>query len=105
MLRDRDPVALLAPLRAAGVDVVVACPAPSERTLPAASVEAAAMAGGLRAQQAATVADALEVARSMAGPDDRIVVAGSLYVVAAAREVLGFGGTDPTRIDGTTPSL
>jgi folylpolyglutamate synthase/dihydropteroate synthase len=41
--------------------------------------------------EAETVADALDVAFGAAGPDDLVLVTGSLYVVGAARAVLRSG--------------
>lgn len=90
LLGGRDPSAVLAPLAAAGVTAVVACPAPSQRTMPAAEVAAAARGLGMEASAAEDVADAVGRARSMVPEDGMVLVTGSLYVVAAAREeVLG----------------
>ena len=49
---------------------------------------AAALRLGARAVAADSVAEALEVAFDAAGPDDLILVTGSLYVVGAARAAL-----------------
>lgn len=99
MLRERDPSALLAPLAAAGVHTVVICPAPSERTLPVSTVMAAAVGVGMRAYQAETVRDAVLMARTLVDEPDRIVIAGSLYVVAAARELLLDAPRGPGQVD------
>lgn len=90
LLAGRDPSAVLTPLAAAGITAVAACPAPSARTLPAAEVAAAARALGLQAFEDEDVAAALARARSTVPEDGMVLVTGSLYVVAAAREaVLG----------------
>jgi dihydrofolate synthase / folylpolyglutamate synthase len=88
MLTGRDPVAMLEPLLAAGVSTVVACAPDSPRALPAAVVAEAASALGMVATVAATPGDAVRLAVGRAGPDDRVVVCGSLYVVADARRLL-----------------
>jgi dihydrofolate synthase/folylpolyglutamate synthase len=88
MLTGRDPVAMLEPLLAAGVSSVVACAPDSPRALPAAVVAKAASALGMVATVAASPGDAVRLAVGRAGPDDRVVVCGSLYVVADARELL-----------------
>jgi folylpolyglutamate synthase/dihydropteroate synthase len=43
---------------------------------------------GLEAEEAGTVPEALTRALAGAGPDDLVLVAGSLYVVGAARAAL-----------------
>jgi dihydrofolate synthase / folylpolyglutamate synthase len=88
MLTGRDPVAMLEPLLAAGVRSVVACAPDSPRALPAEVVAEAASALGMVATVAATPGDAVRLAVGRAGPDDRVVVCGSLYVVADARRLL-----------------
>ena len=88
MLQGRDPVQMLEALGLATARVVVACPAPSPRTLPAADVALAARALGVEAWEEQTVAAAVEAALAAAGEDDRILVTGSLYVVGAARTAL-----------------
>ena len=94
MLHGRDPARLLGPLGPARL--VVACPAPSPRSLPAADVAAAARGLGFEAREATSVAAAVETALGAAGPDDLVLVTGSLYVVGAARAVLrGEGGPVP----------
>jgi len=88
MLTGRDPVAMLEPLLAAGVASVVACAPDSPRALPAEVVAEAASALGLVATVATTPGEAVQLAVGRAGPDDRVVVCGSLYVVAEARRLL-----------------
>ncbi|HLI74686.1 MAG TPA: Mur ligase family protein [Acidimicrobiales bacterium] len=86
MLHGRDPSAMLEALSPAGVRTVVACPAPSPRTLPATDVAEAARAAGLRALAADSVGDAVTLAIGQVGTDGMVLVTGSLYVVAEARE-------------------
>jgi len=88
MLQGRDPSAMLDALSPAGVRTVVACTAPSPRALPAESIAEAARALGLQALAADTVVDALALARARTPSTGTLVVTGSLYVVAAAREIL-----------------
>lgn len=85
MLRGRDPAAMLQVLRGAGVAAVLACPAPSPRRIEPEELTAAARHVGLDAVAFDEVGLALEAARAAAGEDGRVVVCGSLYVVAAAR--------------------
>jgi dihydrofolate synthase / folylpolyglutamate synthase len=95
MLRGRDPSAMLAPLRAAGIDVIVACPPRSPRALPAEVVAEAARALGIQVAIAGSTADALEVARSLVSEDGLLLVTGSLYVVGDARAVVLEGVPSP----------
>lgn len=88
MLRGRDPVEMLEALGASRAHVVVACPTPSPRSLPCAEVAAAARSLGCRAEEAASVAEAVDRALAVASPTDTVVVTGSLYVVGAARDRL-----------------
>ena len=88
LLQGRDPAEMLAALGADHARVVVACPPPSPRALPAAAVSDAARAMGLEAMTATSVEEALERALALAREDDLVLVSGSLYVVGAARSVL-----------------
>jgi dihydrofolate synthase/folylpolyglutamate synthase len=88
MLEGRDPSAILHALLPTGVKRVVACTAPSPRAMPATAIVEAARAAGLKAEVAASTADALALARTRVSSDGRIVVTGSLYVVAEARPLL-----------------
>jgi len=85
MLRGKDPGEMLQALGAAKARYIITCPPPSPRAQPADVVAKAAMLLGVEAEPAATVSDALERARELAGEDDLILVTGSLYVVGAAR--------------------
>jgi dihydrofolate synthase/folylpolyglutamate synthase len=88
MLRGRDPTAMLAALAPARVGTVVACAPRSPRAFPPELVAEAARSLGLQALVAGPVADAVSLARSLVPGDGMLLVAGSLYVVADAREVL-----------------
>jgi dihydrofolate synthase/folylpolyglutamate synthase len=89
MLRGKDPLHMLEALGASRARVVVACPAPSPRTVPAAEVAAAARLLGCEALEEDSVEAALRRALALAGPEDLVLVTGSLYVVGAARSALG----------------
>jgi dihydrofolate synthase/folylpolyglutamate synthase len=88
MLHGKDPEAMLRALGAARSRLVVACPPPSPRAQPAGALVAAALRLGAHAVEAESVADALQVAIDEAGPDDLILVTGSLYTVGSARAAL-----------------
>jgi len=89
MLKSRDPRELLGALRADEFDVVVCCTAPTPRGTPARVVAAAAREIGCEEVLAIDEIDAalLNAYRQMRG-EDALLVAGSLYVVGAARPVL-----------------
>jgi dihydrofolate synthase / folylpolyglutamate synthase len=93
LLTGRDPRAMVEELRRGGVRTVLACPAPSPRTIPAEDLASAARSAGIHAVVTHSVGDAVELARSLAGADGIVLVTGSLYVVAEAREEL-VGGVD-----------
>lgn len=88
MLSGRDPTAMLEGLLTAGVRSVVACAPRSPRAIPADVVGAAAADLGMGVSVVPDPADAVNQAVAIAGPDDRVVVCGSLYVVADARALL-----------------
>jgi len=94
MLAGRDPSAMLQALQAGGVHTVVACTAPSPRAMPADSIAEAARAVGLVAIAAETVREAVSLARARVRESGRIVVTGSLYVVADARAMLVTAPSD-----------
>jgi dihydrofolate synthase / folylpolyglutamate synthase len=89
LLQGKDPVEMLDALEARGARALVACPAPSPRSLPPQEVAAAARAIGIEAETANSVPEALARALAMASPDDLVLISGSLYVVGAARAALG----------------
>ena len=89
MLAGKDARAMLSALGAARARLVIACEAPSPRAQSSEEIAQAARSLGATALTAGGVAEAIEAAREVAGPDDLIFVTGSLYVVGAARAVLG----------------
>jgi dihydrofolate synthase/folylpolyglutamate synthase len=88
MLQGRDPTEMLQCFDAARARLVVACPPPSPRALPATEVAAAARALGTDAEVTASVSEAVATALALAGEHDLVHVTGSLYVVGAARAAL-----------------
>ena len=78
-------------LGARSARLLVACPAPSPRTLPPGEVAAAGRALGLETETARSVPEALARAFALAAPEDLVLVSGSLYVVGAARAALAPG--------------
>jgi dihydrofolate synthase / folylpolyglutamate synthase len=91
LLQGKDPAEMLEALEARGARMLVACPAPSPRTLLPAEVAAAGRALGLDTEIAGSVPEALARALAVASPDDLVLVSGSLYVVGAARAALTDG--------------
>ncbi len=89
MLKSREPRELLGALRADEFDVVVCCTAPTPRGTQANDVATAAREIGCEEVLAIDDIDAalLYAYRQMRG-EDALLVAGSLYVVGAARPVL-----------------
>ena len=96
MLTGRDPFAMLGPVAAAGVRMLVACAPVSPRAQPAEGVAEAARAAGTEVVVAGSVGEAVSVAQGLAGEDGLVVIAGSLYVVAEARAVLVERPGQPT---------
>ncbi len=88
MLVGRDPTEMLEALDAASTRLVVTCPPPSPRALPADVVAVAARALGTEAEETTSAPEAVATALALARSDDLIVVTGSLYVVGAARAAL-----------------
>ena len=88
MLTGRDPTAMLDALVSAGIRSVVACAPDSPRALPAAEVAEAAYGLGMAVAVAGAPTEAVRLAVERSGPDDLVVVCGSLYVVADARDAL-----------------
>ena len=85
-LRGRDISETLSSLRADEFDTVVCATAPSPRALSAAEVAAAAeQMGCTQVLRADSVERACDIALNDASSDDAVLVAGSLYVVGAAR--------------------
>lgn len=88
ILADKDPAAMVSALELGPHDVVLCTTPPSPRALPAVDLAAVVEEQGIEVEVIPDVADALERARSLAGPEDRILVTGSLYAVGAARAAL-----------------
>ncbi|MFM8625974.1 MAG: bifunctional folylpolyglutamate synthase/dihydrofolate synthase [Actinomycetota bacterium] len=84
-LSSRDVSETLGALRADEFDLVVCCTAPSPRARAAREIAAIAESIGCTVAVAETVVEACDTALEGAGADDAILVAGSLYVVGAAR--------------------
>ena len=88
MLDDKDTEGVIAPL-AAVVDRWIAVTARSPRALPAAELGGKiANLSGRACLLADSVPAAIEYARELAGPDDRVLVTGSFYVVGPVLEAL-----------------
>lgn len=86
-LRDADE--MISALRADDFDVVIACTAPTPRGVEAAVIGSAARRAGC--VEVLVIDDpiaACEEALRQAGPDDAILVAGSIYVVGSVRPTL-----------------
>jgi dihydrofolate synthase/folylpolyglutamate synthase len=87
-LQGRDPREMLEALGAAEAAMVVACTPDSPRAIPAPEVAAAADSLGIPAEAVRATPDAVARAMALAGPDDLVLVAGSLYVAGPARTFL-----------------
>ncbi|MBV8979959.1 MAG: bifunctional folylpolyglutamate synthase/dihydrofolate synthase, partial [Acidimicrobiia bacterium] len=90
-LQGKDPLEMLRALEASDARTVIACAAPSPRTLPPQDVVAAARALGVDSETANSVPEALARALAAASDEDLVLVTGSLYVVGAARSALQTG--------------
>jgi dihydrofolate synthase/folylpolyglutamate synthase len=88
LLQGKDPAEMLEALGARNARMLVACPAPSPRTLPPEDLANAGRALGLEVEAARSVPEALARAFAVAAPEDLVLVTGSLYVVGAARAAL-----------------
>jgi folylpolyglutamate synthase/dihydropteroate synthase len=84
---------MLGALLGAGIRSVVACSPSSPRAMAAEVVAEAAAGLGMEVAVASSPGEAVTLAVGRAGPDDRVVVCGSLYVVADARRLLVPDGT------------
>ena len=88
-LKGRNPDDMLSALRADEFDMVVCCTAPSPRGMPAQEVaDAARRLGCDDVATVASVEGAIDRALQEIGPDDALLITGSLYVVGAARPYL-----------------
>ncbi len=82
--KGKDLVRLLDALGARSAKLVVGVPAPSPRTVPAEEIATAARELGVNAETAPSVEQGIELAKTAAGEDGLVLVAGSLYVAGAA---------------------
>lgn len=93
LLVGRDPEEMLAGFGVTGGDDLVVCTPASPRALPASALLDAARRLGLEARRVDAVDDAMATVLGESGPDDAVVVTGSLYVVGAARTWYRSGGS------------
>jgi dihydrofolate synthase/folylpolyglutamate synthase len=92
MLAGKDAPAILEPLIGEGDDVIVA-PPPTQRAADVSDLVRAVRDLGAIPQRASSIGAAIDLATEQAGDRGAVVVAGSLYTVAAAREhLLGIVG-------------
>ena len=88
-LRSRVPDDLLTTFRATEFDIVITCTPPSPRGLPATEMaEVARRVGCDEVIVAQTVESACEIALKLTQSHDAVLIAGSLYIVSAARPFL-----------------
>lgn len=88
-LGGREPADTLSALKADEFEMVVCCTAPSPRAIPAREIAGVVTdMGATHVVVADTVEQACDIALNDASSDDAILVAGSLYVVGAARSHL-----------------
>jgi dihydrofolate synthase/folylpolyglutamate synthase len=88
LVQGKDPEEMLRAFDVDSARLVIACPPPSPRAMPAAEVADAARALGKPAEEASSVSEAVATALALAGAEDLVHVTGSLYVVGAARTAL-----------------
>lgn len=94
-MADKDWRAMLAILRPE-IDALVAVAPPLGRAEAAGALASAGAALGLDAHSASSVADGIDLAREIAGAGGIVVVAGSIFVLAAARaHLLGIASEPP----------
>lgn len=87
-LGPRDPAELLDELVSLMPAFVVACTAPSPRAIPANKLADLASQRGMSAEAVADAVDAVRVAVNAADENDLVLVTGSFYMLASAREAL-----------------
>lgn len=92
--RDKDIAAIAAPLAPLADTVVVTRSGHPRQMDIDRIVQTVQPLGPDEVLIAPTVAEALQVAHTLAGPQDAIVVTGSLFLVGAAREALGLATSD-----------
>jgi dihydrofolate synthase/folylpolyglutamate synthase len=88
MLGGRDPIAMLSALAPIGIRTLVVCAPNSPRAIAPETIAEAGRAVGLEVEVSGSVAEAIAIARPLVPEDGMLLVAGSLYVVTDARELL-----------------
>lgn len=94
MLAGKDPVEMLESIGAHDFDAVIVTQPNWSRAMPAEEVAAAAASLGIDVEIVPVVSEAFARARSVAGADDLILVAGSLYVIGELRANATAATTD-----------
>ena len=89
-LGPREPSEMLEELAVLAPELVVTCTAPSPRSVSADRLAELARGLGLDAEPVSAVGDAVRLAVTLADEDDMVLVTGSFYVLAPAREALEF---------------
>ncbi|MEW6477677.1 MAG: folylpolyglutamate synthase/dihydrofolate synthase family protein [Actinomycetota bacterium] len=95
LMREKDPTVMLAALGATEAEWVFTCPPPSPRAMAPNDLAEAAFELGVdpgRVEVLGTVEEAVARALVVTPPEGQVVVAGSLYLVGAARAALHPGG-------------
>ena len=101
MLTGRDPLDVLEPLAALGVDLLICTTPPTARALPAAELDRAARSIGLVTEVRPDAQQAVRAALALATADDVVVICGSFTLAEPARrEVDRFVASRPRRSDG-----
>ena len=93
-LGPREPSEMLEELAVLAPELVVTCTAPSPRSVSADRLAEMARGLGLDAEPVSAVGDAVRLAVTLADEDDMVLVTGSFYVLAPAREALEFMGDE-----------
>lgn len=91
LLREKDPAEMLEAFGVLDIGRLVCCPAPTPRARDPEEIAAAAYELGVdrdRVEVVDSVDAAVELALDETGPEQQVVVAGSLYVVGAARSAV-----------------
>ena len=83
----RNPSEVLEALDAASFDIVVACTAPTARGIDATVLRDTAISLGARAEAIADISTAIDYVLDQADDEDLVVVAGSVTVLEAVREI------------------
>ncbi len=103
LLRGHDPEEILLGLAADRARAVVVCTPPTSRAMPVDQILAAVERIGGHGIDGGDVREAMEMGISLAGPEDIVLVTGSLYVVGAAREALAAEHVEPAAGAGIDP--